>query len=205
MDHQVKIRGFRIELGDVEAALREHPGIGDAAVVARDDSGGNKILAAYYVAGTKPSPTAGELRSFLKTKLPDYMMPSAYMALERFPLTPNGKVDRKALPTPEQRSETGEQQSEPPQGEAEIAVAKIWCEILGVKQVGRQDNFFELGGHSLMATQLITRLSRYHGVEAKLRDIFDSPTLAEMGVWVERKATNKTTTEKRPLAMAVQS
>ncbi len=189
MDHQVKIRGFRIELGDVEAALRQHPNLSDLVVVAREDTAQDRKLVAYVVARQMPAPTAGELRAFLKEKLPDYMIPSSFVSLEALPLTPNGKVDRKALPAPDAQAQGTEFAL--PETPAEIAVAKIWCEILGRQEVGRHDNFFELGGHSLLATQLIARLATFHGVEARLRDIFDSPTVAAMSQWLEKKKGNQ--------------
>ena len=189
MDHQVKIRGFRIELGDVEAALHQHPNLSDLVVVAKEGVAGSKQLVAYVVARQAPIPTAGELRGFLKEKLPDYMIPSSFVVLEALPLTPNGKVDRKALPEPQ--SQLPGSTFVPPKTPAEIAVAKIWCEVLGLEQVGLHDDFFELGGHSLLATKLISRLETFHGVEAKLRDIFDSPTVAAMSKWFERKQNHQ--------------
>lgn len=183
MDQQVKIRGHRIELGEVEAVLRRHPSMGDVAAMVREDGKGEKFLVAYVV-GRQPT-TANELRGFLKAKLPDYMVPSMFVTMDALPLTPNGKVDRKALPVPTTQHNADEYA--PPETPAEIAVAKIWCELLGRKQVSRHDNFFDLGGHSLMATQLISRLETFYGVESRLRDVFDSPTVAEMSRWLEKK------------------
>lgn len=189
IDHQVKIRGFRIELGEVEAALRQHQNLRDLVVVARESTADIKQLVAYVVARQTPPPAAGELRSFLKEKLPEYMVPSTFVVLENLPLTPNGKVDRTALPAPEVKL-TG-LAFVPPKTPAEIAVAKIWCEILGLEQVGLHDDFFELGGHSLMASKLISRLETFHGVEAKLRDIFDSPTVAAMSEWFKSRQKSR--------------
>ncbi len=184
MDQQVKIRGHRIELGEIEAALRQHASMKDVAVTVRDDEKGEKRLVAYLVARQTPPPS-GELRSFLKEKLPEYMVPAIFVTLDALPLTPNGKVDRKALPAAVGQPEADEYA--PPETPAEIAVAKIWCELFGRQRVGRHDNFFDLGGHSLMATQLISRLESFHGVERRLRDIFDSPTVAAMGQWLDER------------------
>ena len=173
----------------MESALNQHPHLSDLVVVAREGVADSKQLVAYVVARQSPVPTAGELRSFLKEKLPDYMVPSSFVVLEALPLTPNGKVDRKALPEPQ--SQLPGSTFVPPETPAEIAVAKIWCEILGLEQVGLHDDFFELGGHSLLATKLISRLETFHGVEAKLRDIFDSPTVAAMSKWFERKQNHQ--------------
>ncbi|MDB6023733.1 MAG: Amino acid adenylation domain protein [Pedosphaera sp.] len=187
MDHQVKIRGFRIELGEIETVLRRHPNVREATVTARDDQAGGKRLVAYAVARQPPPPTTRELQDLLAGQLPDYMMPAAFVMLDALPLTPNGKVDRKSLPEPEGRIETEE--FVPPSTPAELAMAKLWCEVLGVKQVGLNDNFFLLGGHSLMATQLISRLEKFHQVEVSLRDVFDSPTITAMSRWLEKKET----------------
>jgi amino acid adenylation domain-containing protein len=183
MDQQIKIRGHRIELGEVEAVLRRHPSTGDVAAMVREDGKGEKCLVAYVV-GRQPT-TANELRGFLKSKLPEYMVPSMFVMMDALPLTPNGKVDRKALPVPDTQPNADEYAA--PETPAEIAVAKIWCELLGRKQVSRHDNFFDLGGHSLMATQLISRLETFYGVESRLRDVFDAPTVAEMSRWLEKK------------------
>ncbi len=183
MDQQVKIRGFRIELGEIETALRQHPNVRESAVAAPEDETGGKRLAAYVTARQQPLPTAAELREFLRTKLPEYMTPSAFVMLEALPLTPNGKVDRKALPTPDVRLETAEFTA--PRTAAELALAELWREVLGLKEVGIHDNFFELGGHSLAATQLISRLEKFHGLELSLRDVFDAPTIADMSKWLE--------------------
>ena len=187
MDQQVKIRGFRIELGEIEASLRRHANVREAVVAARPGQAGEKRLVAYVVARQQPAPTAAELQRLAAEHLPDYMVPTVFMILDALPLTPNGKVDRKSLPEPEAQIETNE--FVPPVTAAEIAMAKLWCEVLALKQVGLHDNFFLLGGHSLVATQLISRLEKFHGVEVTLREIFDSPTVAEMSKWLESKAS----------------
>src|SRR5262249_49683968 len=152
-DHQIKIRGFRIELGEIEAQLRRQDGIRDAVVIAREEVPGDKRLVAYLISdGTSETirSKAESLRIGLKSVLPEYMMPSAYVVLERFPLTPSGKLDRRALPPPDQVGRMG-QRYIAPDGEVERALAGIWQHLLHVPQVGRNDNFFELGGHSLSA------------------------------------------------------
>ncbi|HEX4168339.1 MAG TPA: amino acid adenylation domain-containing protein [Bryobacteraceae bacterium] len=177
-DFQVKIRGFRIELGEIEARLAELGGIREAVVVAREDQFGDQRLIAYYVplADDPQAPDANTLRTHLVASLPGYMVPSAYVALDALPLTPNGKLDTKALPGPDTWGAA--RSYEPPEGDTELVVSRIWADVLGCERVGRHDNFFELGGHSLLAVTLIDRL-RPHGMDADIRRVFDAPTLAE--------------------------
>jgi amino acid adenylation domain-containing protein len=188
IDNQVKIRGYRIELGEIEAALRKHASVADVAVTARELSPGNKSLAAYVVL-QKPAPNSEELKNFLGSRLPDYMVPAVFVTLESLPLTPNGKVDRKALPDPELQSSSKE--IIPPRTSTEAELAKIWCEVLHHKEISINDSFFELGGNSLAATQLISRLRGFHRVEIELRDIFDYPTVATMAELVDRSANKQ--------------
>ncbi|HEX2095281.1 MAG TPA: amino acid adenylation domain-containing protein, partial [Longimicrobiaceae bacterium] len=179
-DRQVKIRGFRIEPGEVEARLLEHGGVRAAAVVAREDETGERRLVAYYVgAGAVEAET---LRSHLLERLPEYMVPAAYVRLEALPLMPNGKVDRQALPAPE-GSAFARGAYEAPVGEVEAALAAIWAELLKVERVGRWDHFFELGGHSLLGIALIERMRR-RGLHTDVRTVFASPTLAELAAAV---------------------
>ncbi|HEV3051237.1 MAG TPA: condensation domain-containing protein, partial [Longimicrobium sp.] len=175
-DFQVKVRGFRIELGEIEARLAEHPGIREAVVLVREDVPGEKRLVAY-VAGDD---TAGAdvLRAHLSERLPEYMVPAAYVRLDALPLTPNGKVDRKALPAPEGDAFPA-REYEAPSGKVETAVAAIWAELLGAEQVGRRDQFFELGGHSLLAVRVVSRVRQALGVEVSPRDVFERPVLAD--------------------------
>ncbi|MFN4933452.1 AMP-binding protein, partial [Bradyrhizobium sp.] len=175
-DFQVKIRGFRIELGEIEARLSEHAGVRDAAVIAREDVAGDKRLVAYYVSDAAIG--AEELRGHLAARLPDYMVPSAYVHFQRLPLTPNGKLDRKALPAPEGDAYAAQAYA-PPQGETEEELARIWEELLGVARVGRHDNFFALGGHSLLAVTLVERMRRA-GIAADIRTLFATPSLAAL-------------------------
>jgi amino acid adenylation domain-containing protein len=176
-DQQVKIRGYRIELGEIEAQLLGCAGVGDAVVVAREQAPGDKRLVAYYTVNGE-EPAIERLREQLETKLPQYMVPAAYVRLESMPLTPNGKLDRKALPAPA-GEDFGQREYEPLQGEIEEALGSIWREVLPVEQVGRHDNFFELGGHSLLAVQLIGRVRQRLGLEVSLQGLFAHPVLQQ--------------------------
>jgi amino acid adenylation domain-containing protein len=187
IDHQVKIRGFRIELGEIESVLGRHPKVSDTVVIAREDVPGDKRLVAYVVASHEPTPTFSELRSFLKEKLPDYMIPTALVFLDLLPLTPNGKVDRRALPAPELSRSELENKFVAPRTPVEEAIAGIWCKVLGLERLGVHDNFFELGGHSLLATQIISRLSNVFQVEIPLRQLFLYPTIAELTLIIAGK------------------
>ncbi|HEU5138275.1 MAG TPA: amino acid adenylation domain-containing protein, partial [Steroidobacteraceae bacterium] len=176
-DHQVKIRGYRVELGEIESQIRAHEGIQEVAVIAREDTPGDKRLVAYYSAA--PSIETEKLRAHLKEKLPEYMWPAAFVKLERLPLTANGKLDRKALPAPDMTA-LSTQEYEAPQGEIEATLANIWKELLNVERVGRRDDFFDLGGHSLLAVQLITRVRAVLGRDLALRDLFMEPTIRQL-------------------------
>lgn len=183
IDHQVKIRGYRIEPGEIEARLVEHPGIREAVVLAREDQPGNKRLVAYVVCG-EPSPDAGELRTYLQPTLPEYMIPSTVVFLDAMPLNTNGKIDRRALPVPE--NIRFDDHYVAPRTTAEEILAGIWTEVLGVQPIGARDNFFELGGHSLLATQVMSRLRAAFQVEMPLRNLFDFPTVEKLAGAVER-------------------
>ncbi|MDU8497927.1 amino acid adenylation domain-containing protein [Pseudomonas syringae] len=172
-DDQVKIHGLRIEPGDIQACLTRHPGIEQAVVLVRDEQPGGQRLVAYYTGTPLPVET---LREVLRAQLPDYMVPALFMHLDAMPLSPNGKLDRKALPAPGGDALLT-RPYEAPQGETEALLARLWSELLGVGQVGRHDNFFELGGHSLLAVNLTARL-RQEGIEADVRALFEQPTLA---------------------------
>ncbi|KAG0006017.1 hypothetical protein BGZ65_009586, partial [Modicella reniformis] len=183
-DHQVKIRGFRVELGEIEARLEDHPLVRETVVVALGDDAGKRIVA-YVTYRDDPqwtqvdsagSQLASILRSHLVTALPDYMIPAAFMRLEAFPLNANGKLDRRALPAPDDEAFAREAYEEP-QGEIEQTLASIWSELLKVENVSRRDNFFALGGHSLLAIQMISRL-KHLGYSLSVRSLFDTPTLS---------------------------
>jgi amino acid adenylation domain-containing protein len=183
-DFQVKIRGFRIELGEIETRLAACAGVCEALVVARADAAGDKTLVAYVTAQEGAAPQAAALRAALAHHLADYMIPSAFVVLDAFPLTPNGKVDRKALPAPDQ-SAVAVRAYEAPAGAIEQAVARIWQQLLKLERVGRHDQFFELGGHSLLAAQLAARVRHELGREVTLRVLFQHPTLAAFAAAVD--------------------
>ncbi len=177
-DNQVKIRGFRIELGEVESALANHPGVSQCVVVAREDVPGDKLLAAYFVPrDSAATPAASGLRAHLKSALPDYMIPSAFVAMERFPLTPNGKIDRKALPKPQDQRVDSPAESLAPRDALDQILIQIWSKILRLKHVGLRDNFFELGGHSLAAVQLMAEIKNQTGKALPLATLFHTSTV----------------------------
>ncbi|MFM9103276.1 MAG: thioesterase domain-containing protein, partial [Cyanobium sp.] len=176
-DFQVKIRGFRIELGEIESQLSTHDQVGEVAVIAREDVPGDKRLVAYVVARGEVSPE--ELKAHLQSRLPDYMLPAAFVVLERFPLTPNGKLDRKALPAPEADAYASRAYA-PPEGPVEEALAAIWSELLGIERIGRHDDFFSLGGHSLLVLRLVSELDQRFGVRLPVGTVFLRPSLTAL-------------------------
>jgi amino acid adenylation domain-containing protein len=182
-DAQVKVRGFRVELGEIEARLAEHPAVREAVVVAREDTPGDRRLVAYFTGAAEVE----ALRAHLAHGLPEYMVPAAYVGLERLPLTPNGKTDRKALPAPEGDAYARRGYEAPATG-TEVALAEIWSEVLRLDRVGRHDHFFELGGHSLLAVRVISRVRQAFGTEAALRDVFERPVLADFARGVDEAA-----------------
>ncbi len=190
IDHQVKLRGFRIEPGEIEVTLRQHPAVQDAVVLVREDITDLQRLVAYIVIDNRTPDPDGfaidpastdhfytELRTFLHTKLPDYMIPSAFVTLKSLPLTPNGKVDRQALPLPE-TDNTGLDRDTAPRTLEEVLLADIWANVLGLKHIGIHDDFFALGGHSLLAARAITRINAVFHRDIPLRILFESPTVA---------------------------
>jgi amino acid adenylation domain-containing protein len=180
-DSQVKIRGFRIELGEIEARLREHPDVRQVAVLLREDHPGDKRIAGYIVPQLPNAPPeAANLRRHLQARLPDYMVPSAFLFLDALPLTPNGKVDHKGLPAPPSRPRVAQAYVDP-RNPIEESLAVLWCELLQIEQVGIDDNFFELGGHSLLGVQLVERMNRQFGATFRAVDLFRRPTIAELG------------------------
>jgi amino acid adenylation domain-containing protein len=185
IDQQVKVRGFRIELGEIESVLSQHPAVREAVVLAREDCPGVKTLVGYVVAYEGQSHSVGELRQFIKGKLPDYMMPSTFVFLGALPLNPNGKLDRRALPAPDQSRPEARPNYVAPRTLTEQTLAEIWSKVLGVEPVGIHDDFFELGGHSLLATRVTSRLRSQLGCEFPLRILFEKPTVAELAEFVE--------------------
>ncbi len=180
LDHQVKIRGFRIELGEIESALSQHPGVRDAVVSVREDIPGDKRLIAYVVPNVAMALETGELRSHLKRKLPEHMIPSAFVMLASMPLTPNGKVDRKSLPAPDGAQSRANEERVPPRDSDEATLAAIWCEALEVERVGVHDSFFELGGHSLLLYRVLSRIRAAFRVDIPVHVVFHAPTIAEL-------------------------
>jgi acyl carrier protein len=179
IDHQVKIHGYRIELPEVQLAVAAHPDVNHAFVMVREDQPGNRRLVAY-VTLRRPLPSATDaLRQYVKSKLPAYMVPAAIVLMEAIPLTPNGKVDRAALPAPCERPRIATAYAEP-ETDLERAVASLWEEVLGVENIGVNDNFFDLGGDSLLGMRLMAALQDTFGIELPLRDLFTSSTLREL-------------------------
>ncbi|MCW6050713.1 amino acid adenylation domain-containing protein [Lyngbya sp. CCAP 1446/10] len=183
MDNQVKIRGFRIELGEIETLLSQHPDVRETAVIARENVALDKQLVAYVVCHQQPAPAISDLRRFLKKKLPEYMVPGAFVVLEALPLTPNGKVDRRALATQKWQSASvapDETISVTPRDKLELQVTKIWEQVLGINSVGIRDNFFEVGGHSLLAARLLAEIEKVFGKNLPLSAMFQSPTVEQL-------------------------
>ena len=185
VDNQVKIRGYRIELEEIELALEQHPGVSDAVVLARE-SGVSKELVAYIAHENKKHPSSEELRRLLKQKLPEFMVPAVFIFLEKFPLTPNGKVDRRALPSPES-ADTSTSNCVLPRNNLENQLAKIWEQVLQRKPIGVRDNFFELGGHSLLAVKLFGQIEKVMGPKLSLSTLFQAPTIEELANIISRK------------------
>ncbi len=180
IDEQFKIRGYRVEPGEVEAALLQHPGICGAAVVGR-----NGQLLAYVVPGEQPGPGADELRRYLAQSLPPYLVPSLFVPIAALPMTPSGKVDRRALPDPDRSTRKTDSEFAAPRSATERALADIWAEILGIGQVGIHDDFFALGGHSLLATQMLSRIRSRLGVDLPFRSLFEHPNVAGLAKVVD--------------------
>jgi amino acid adenylation domain-containing protein len=179
VDHQVKLRGFRIELGEIEAVLMQHPGIRHAVTDVRASSTGEKRLVGYFVPDAK-APAVSELRAFLKSKLPEYMVPSVFMPLDTLPVSPSGKLNRRALPEPDDARPELTREFVAPSTPVEEAVAEIFSDVLEIRQVGVHDDFFELGGHSLLATRVVSRLRDRFQIEMTPRFLFESPTVQQM-------------------------
>jgi len=183
-DDQVKLRGFRIEPGEIESQLARHGRIKEAAVIAREDVSGEKRLVAYVTSREEGiCPSAEELRAYLKRALPEYMVPSAFVALDALPLTPSGKLDRRALPVP---AEQPQAHYEGPRTSTEVRLAAIWSEVLRAPLIGRSDDFFALGGHSLLALQVVARIRDWFHVELPLKELFDQPTLQSLATCIDR-------------------
>jgi len=190
IDFQVKVRGFRIELGEIEAVLEQHPGIRQAVVLAREDTPGDMRLVGYLGLNPQRSPDQAlplsELRSYLKEKLPDYMVPAVFVTVDAFPLTPNGKVDRKALPAPKVAAAAPRANHVAPRSEVERKIAAIWQAVLGVEAVGVTDSFFDLGGHSLLIVQVHNQLRRSFDTNITIAQMFQYPTVEALAAYVQQ-------------------
>ena len=186
IDNQVKIRGFRIELGEIEAVLAQHPDLRETAVIVREDISGDKRLVAYVVTQQEQSNSSG-LRSFVTERLPNYMVPSAFIFLDTLPLTPSGKVDRRALPAPDASNIQLNTEFVPPSNPTEETLATIWADVLGAQQVGINDNFFELGGHSLLALRLFAKIEQALERNFPLAALFEAPTVKDLANLIDRK------------------
>lgn len=197
VDHQIKIRGIRVELEEIETVLSEHAEVGEAVVSLRAEAPGDERLVAYLVPSGKVPPNRGELRDYLRAKLPAYMLPSQYVTLEAIPLTASGKADRRALPAPDWSRSQVEQAFVAPRTPAEEALASIWTRVLGIERIGVYDDFFDLGGHSLIATRVVAHVREDLQVKLSLRSLFESPTVAalarlvEIAQWAAQNASDR--------------
>ena len=205
-DAQVKIRGFRIELGEIETALHQHPLIGEAVVIAHEDQPGDKRLVAYVVARPRTSFTSSDLRRHLQNSLPDYMLPSVFVSLEALPMTPNGKLDRRALPAPESSRSSLEKAYTAPQTPTEQVLADIWSQVLDLPQVGIHDNFFEVGGDSILSIKIVAKATAA-GLPLTPRHLFQHPTIAQLALvvgahllWTTRKTWYSARSRSRPFS-----
>ena len=197
-DHQVKIRGFRIELGEIESNLRAHGDVKDVVVIAREPIGGEKYLVAYVVpreSGAPESVSTGNLREYLKSKLPEHMVPTAFVFLTQMPLSPNGKLDRRALPDPELAARVAAD-FEPPCNQIEEILCGIWTKLLRAERIGRRDNFFRMGGHSLLAARLVAHVNSALEVDLPLQVVFERPTIEELGGYIIEEIAAELATEE---------
>jgi acyl carrier protein len=195
IDLQVKIRGFRIELGEIESVLMRNEAVRDVVVIVREDNPGDKRLVAYLIAAGEHAVSVSDLRHYVKQELPEYMVPSAFMMLEQFPLTPNGKIDRRALPVPDadRQTETG---YIAPRNEVEESIAGIWRELLNMKNVGVNDSFFEVGGHSLLLVRLHANLQMHFQKKWQITEMFRHTTIAALADFLTQKEEIEPSLEK---------
>lgn len=187
IDHQVQIRGFRIELGEIESLLSQHEAVHEVAVSVHEQSGDDKRLVAYVVGTIEHSAAEGELRRFLKERLPEYMVPSAFIILNKLPLTNNGKVDRAALPIPEGLRSGARKAPIPPRDVYEQRLLQIWQDMFKVHPIGVRDNFFEIGGHSLLAVRLITQIRQEFRLQLPVTTVLQAPTIEALADLLRRK------------------
>jgi acyl carrier protein len=190
-DRQIKIRGFRVELTEIETVLSSHSEIRESVVLVREDAPGTKRLVGYAIPQSGKKPSVHELHALLRKKLPDYMVPSTIVMLDAFPLTPNGKIDTRALPAPAADRELLSVAFVPPRTPAEEALAEIWRAVLSLDRIGVHDNFFELGGHSLLAIRVMVRIQDAFRITLPLRTLFEHPTVEELALAITRKELGK--------------
>ena len=198
IDDQLKIRGFRIEVGEIENTLRQHPAARAVVVIGREDKSGEKKLVAYVVVSNDNRPTVNDLRQFLKARLPEYMVPAAFVMLKSLPLTPGGKVDRRELPPPEIERDGADKQYMAPRTELERRLVEVWEKMLGVRPIGIKDNFFELGGHSLLDARLVAEVERRLGITLPLATIYHTRTIENLAKMIERKQSADATSLLNP-------
>jgi amino acid adenylation domain-containing protein len=197
IDFQVKIRGFRIELEEIEASLKKHPAVEAAIVAAKKDKSGENRLVAYFSHDHQPAPAADELRNFLKATLPDYMVPSYFVPMESFPLTPSGKIDRKALPEPQDWRSASDSSYVKPRTEAEAMIASIWQEVLKLEKIGIHDNFFDLGGHSLSMAKVHSKLCEQMQRDISIVELFKYPTIHGLSQFLQHEQDAKPIFEEK--------
>jgi amino acid adenylation domain-containing protein len=205
MDYQIKIRGYRIEPGEIENELANHPAVQENVIVMREDAPDQPYLAAYVVTRPSLQVAAQDLRQFLHERIPAYMVPTAFVLMDKLPLTPNGKVDRRALPSPDELSTQNTTETETPLNEIESALADIWREVIGLEEVQRGDNFFDLGGHSVLVTQMLTRVRRGFGVELTLRNVFETPSLGELAQLIDQRLAVAPETETQGATLTMEA
>ncbi|MGK7956652.1 MAG: amino acid adenylation domain-containing protein [Crocosphaera sp.] len=191
IDHQVKIRGFRIELGEIESSIAQYPDVREAVVVAQGDNLGEKRLVAYIVPNSKPTNLIDDLRRSLSNNLPEYMIPGTFIVLEAFPLTPNGKIDRRSLPIPDWTQNQSSETFVPPSNDIEGQLVGIWEQVLGVQPIGIKDNFFALGGHSLISVRLFSQIERTFSVKLPLSTLFKAPTIQQLAQEIQEVTKGK--------------
>src|SRR5205085_7338679 len=185
-DHQVKLRGFRVELGEVEAVLNDHEAVKQSVALVREDSPGDLRLVAYVVTNERDGEVINRLRRYMKDRVPEYMVPAVFVQLREFPLTASGKVDRQALPAPDQNRPMLEEEFVAPRNEIEETIAQIWREVLNVERIGVHDNFFDIGGNSLVAMQIVANVrNSYDDVYLPLYSLFETPTIAGLAKQIE--------------------
>ncbi len=199
IDNQVKIRGFRIELGEIDTVLEQHPALQQGVVIAREDVPGDKRLVAYVVPTQEQTPTTSELRNFVKERLPNYMVPTAFVILEELPMTANGKLNRRALPAPDLSREDLEETFVAPRNDVELKLTKLWEKVLSIEPIGVKDNFFELGGHSLLAVRLFSEIEQKFDKNLPLATLFQAPTVEQLASCLSQESGSTSQLSMQPI------